>query len=131
MGNESVDRIEKAEVAGEQEVKTGPGGMDPPMEDYDGLNVRQATERLDSLSREELERVKSYEQEHKDRKTLIAELDKRLAAEEQQEPLVAEVDSGPADEKQQEGGMNGAWFSTYRNWILAAVGAAVLLWLIL
>ena len=77
--------IEKAEGAGGQEVKTGPGDSGLPIEDYDSLTVEQAAARLDWLSRVEMEEVKSYEQEHKNRKTLIEQLDKRLADEEEQE----------------------------------------------
>jgi hypothetical protein len=51
---------------------------DLPIKDYDRLSVDQLLKRLDSISSKELERVKSYEVKHKNRKTLIEQLDKRL-----------------------------------------------------
>ena len=49
-----------------------------PIPDYDELSVRGAKPRLDALSPDELRRLRSYEAEHKMRKTLIHEIDRRL-----------------------------------------------------
>lgn len=40
----------------------------------------EVTSRLDGLSEAELRRVRNYEQRNKNRETLIAEIDRRLAA---------------------------------------------------
>ena len=49
-----------------------------PIADYDELSVRGAKVRLDALSSDELRRLRSYELEHKQRKTLVHEIDRRL-----------------------------------------------------
>ena len=49
-----------------------------PIPDYDELSVRGAKPRLDALSPDELRRLRAYEAEHKQRKTLIHEIDRRL-----------------------------------------------------
>ena len=38
------------------------------MADYDSLNVRQISERLDGLNAEEIERLRGYEARNKDRR---------------------------------------------------------------
>jgi len=52
----------------------------PPFSDYDEMNVEEITEQLDGLSEAELRRARNYEQGHKDRQTLIAQIDRRLEA---------------------------------------------------
>jgi hypothetical protein len=51
-----------------------------PIQDYDGLNAAQVTERLSDLSTEELEKVRAYEERHKNRRGLIAQIDRRREA---------------------------------------------------
>jgi hypothetical protein len=50
----------------------------PPIEDYDELNVKQVAEALEGLDAWELEKVRSYEKEHKDRKTVYASIERKL-----------------------------------------------------
>ncbi len=45
-----------------------------PMEGYDHLTVDQVLKKLKSLSPQQIKRVKSYEQKHKKRKTLLEKL---------------------------------------------------------
>ena len=52
----------------------------PPIEGYDEMNVEEITGRLDGLSEAELRRTRNYEQGNKNRKTLVAEMDRRLEA---------------------------------------------------
>jgi hypothetical protein len=54
------------------------GGL--PIEGYDELNVGEISGRLDSLSEEELERVRDYEKRNKNRDTLIEQLDRKIKA---------------------------------------------------
>jgi Protein of unknown function (DUF2795) len=49
-----------------------------PIEDYDELAVDEVRSRLEGLKPEELQVVRSYEKDHKNRKTLLSELDRRL-----------------------------------------------------
>ena len=51
---------------------------DLPIDRYQHLTVDQVVGRLDDLSSSELKKLKKYEQHHKDRKTLLAEIDDRL-----------------------------------------------------
>ncbi len=48
-----------------------------PIEGYDELNVGEIVARLDSLSAEELEQVRQYEQSNKNRSTLIEQINDR------------------------------------------------------
>jgi chromosome segregation ATPase len=56
------------------------GGDDLPLADYDSLNVRQISERLDGLNAEEIERLRNYEARNKDRSTLVNRFNSRLEA---------------------------------------------------
>jgi hypothetical protein len=49
-----------------------------PIADYDELTVTEVKSRLEGMSSEELEAVKSHEEEHKRRKTLLGEINRRL-----------------------------------------------------
>jgi hypothetical protein len=51
---------------------------DLPIPDYQHLTVKQVTGRLDDLSKAELKQIERYEQQHKDRKTLLGEVRERL-----------------------------------------------------
>ncbi len=53
-------------------------GDDLPLEDYDSLNIRQISERLDELSDEEIRRLRDYESQNKNRRTLMERLDQRI-----------------------------------------------------
>ena len=52
----------------------------PPIADYEEMNVEEITEQLDGLSEAELRRVRNYEQRNKNRETLIAQIDRKLEA---------------------------------------------------
>ena len=45
---------------------------------YDELTVEEAKKKLDGLSKDELKKIRSYEKEHKNRKTLIGQLDRKI-----------------------------------------------------
>jgi hypothetical protein len=49
-----------------------------PIPDFNELSVRGAKVRLDALNADELRRLRAYEAENKQRKTLIHEIDRRL-----------------------------------------------------
>lgn len=49
-----------------------------PINRYQHLTVPQVKSRLDDLSDKELRQVKRYEEQHKDRKTLLEEIERRL-----------------------------------------------------
>src|SRR5215210_2533046 len=56
------------------------GEDDLPLADYDSLNIRQISERLDELSVEEIIRLRDYEVRNKDRSTLVNRLNLRIEA---------------------------------------------------
>jgi hypothetical protein len=58
-----------------QKVATG-----VPIQDYDSLNVGEIVEQLDNLSADELQRVHAYEQQNKDRDSLLGQIDRRINA---------------------------------------------------
>lgn len=48
-----------------------------PIKDYQHLTVGQVKEKLDGCSKKQLEHIRDYEKAHKNRKTLLHELDAR------------------------------------------------------
>ncbi len=48
-----------------------------PIEGYDHLNVDQVLKKIKSLSPAQIQRVKSYEQKHKNRKTLLEKIGRK------------------------------------------------------
>jgi hypothetical protein len=49
-----------------------------PIERYRHLTIKEVQKKLDSLSESQIKQIKEYEKRHKNRKTLIAEIDRRL-----------------------------------------------------
>lgn len=64
-------RAESLKDAGEAVQK-------PPIEDYDELNVKQVADALDGLSAYELEKVRRYEEAHKNRVTVLRDVESRI-----------------------------------------------------
>jgi hypothetical protein len=58
-----------------QRVATG-----VPIPDYDNLNVSEIAEQLENLSTDELQHVRTYEQQNKNRDTLLEQIDRRIYA---------------------------------------------------
>ncbi len=48
--------------------------------DYDGLSVDEVSRRIEGLPAEQLEKVREYEKDHKNRETLIAQIDRKKRA---------------------------------------------------
>jgi polyhydroxyalkanoate synthesis regulator phasin len=53
-------------------------GSSPPIAGYDQLTAKQVSSRLKGLSAADLRRVRDYERRHKNRKSVQAEIEKRL-----------------------------------------------------
>lgn len=51
---------------------------DLPIRDYQHLTVGEVRDKLEGCSEKQLKQIKRYEEQHKHRKTLLAELDKRV-----------------------------------------------------
>lgn len=49
-----------------------------PIAGYDELNVEEIKDELEGLSEDELKKVRSYEKKHKNRKTLLEQLDRKI-----------------------------------------------------
>ena len=49
-----------------------------PIKDYQKLTIAEARGKLDALSRKDLQKIRAYEAEHKNRKGLLELLDARL-----------------------------------------------------
>ena len=80
---EAERRAEQAERRAEEAERgssqaDSQGGDDLPLADYDSLNIRQISERLDELSVEEIRRLRDYEVRNKDRSTLVNRLNSRI-----------------------------------------------------
>ena len=68
VGNTQEAKEARAEAQGEV----------PPIEGYDDMSVEEVKEKLEGAPEEDLERIRSYEGENKDRKTLMSWLDARI-----------------------------------------------------
>ena len=73
---EAERRVEEAERSSSE--AEGQGDDDLPLADYDSLNIRQISERLDGFSVEEIGRLRDYEVRNKNRSTLVNRLDSRI-----------------------------------------------------
>jgi chromosome segregation ATPase len=69
-------RAEEAERSSSEAESQGEDDL--PLADYDSLNYRQISERLDELSVEEIRRLRDYEARNKNRSTLVNRLDSRI-----------------------------------------------------
>jgi uncharacterized protein (TIGR02271 family) len=57
-------------------AKANRGGL--PLEGYDVLTVEKVKKKIGGLSEEELKKIRSYEKKHKNRKTLVEQLDRKI-----------------------------------------------------
>ena len=48
--------------------------------DYEALTVEEVSKRIEGLPAEQLRKVREYEKTHKDRETLIAQIDRKMRA---------------------------------------------------
>jgi hypothetical protein len=75
-----------------------------PLEDYDSLTVSQVTQRFGELSVEEIERLRAYEAEHRNRRSLLERFERRLRAARREDLEAREegVGNGEAEEGSEE-----------------------------
>ncbi len=78
---ESAERTTtRAGSAGTTAPESPTDAEELPIEDYDSLNVNQVSQRLGELSVEEIERLRDYEAEHKNRRSLMQRFETRIEA---------------------------------------------------
>ena len=70
-----TDMTQRATAAG---IASTNGGF--PIAGYDDMNVADISDKLDGLSEEQLKRVREYERRHKNRDTLIEQIDRKIKA---------------------------------------------------
>lgn len=68
----------KAEKQKDREGKSP--DRDLPVKDYQHLTARQVESKIGGLSRKDLHQIKKHERQHKNRKTVIEVLDRKLRA---------------------------------------------------
>lgn len=75
-------RAEQGETQGAQEEDRHGDSpyRDLPIKNYDHLTVDEAAAKLDGLSRQDIEKIKGYEKKHRNRKTLIEQIERQLEA---------------------------------------------------
>src|SRR5215216_1168047 len=73
----SAGEAKRSTEAPPEGQKTGP---DLPIADYDSLNANEVIERTEGLSVEEIRRLREYEAQTKNRRTLLERLDQRIEA---------------------------------------------------
>jgi hypothetical protein len=72
------ERTRSGEPGSVAESITSEGNGSLPLEDYDELSVSQVSGRLKGLSKYEIRVIRAYEQRHKNRETLLRQLDHKL-----------------------------------------------------
>ena len=75
QGARGGEQVAQAGAYAAQRVATG-----VHIQDYDNLNVGEIVEQLDNLSAEELEQVRTYEQQNKNRDGVLQQIDRRITA---------------------------------------------------
>jgi hypothetical protein len=75
QGARGGEQVAQSGAYAAQRVATG-----VHIRDYDDLNVGEIVEQLDNLSAEELEQVRAYEQQNKNRDGVLQQIDRRLNA---------------------------------------------------
>lgn len=70
-----TDMTRRTTAAG---IASANGGF--PIAGYDEMNVGEVSERLEGLSEEQLKTVREYEKRHKNRETVIEQIDRKIRA---------------------------------------------------
>lgn len=74
----ATELAKRLEHRAERLTERGAALNAPRIEDYDELNVKQVCEALDGLGAWELSKVRRYEEEHKNRKTVLGAIERLL-----------------------------------------------------
>lgn len=61
-----------------EQVGAANGNGDLPIRDFDDLSVNEASQRLNGLSEEDLKKVRAYEKQHKNRDSLVEQIDRKI-----------------------------------------------------
>ena len=69
---------EVMEAIGEARAVQQGSGWGAPIEDYDELTVDEAAQRLEGLEEDALKELRAYERKHKDRTTMLEQIDREL-----------------------------------------------------
>ena len=70
------ETAEQTEQAARQATSNGNGSF--PIRNYDDLSVNEASQRLSGLTNEQLQQVRSYEKQNKNRNSLVDEIDRKI-----------------------------------------------------
>ena len=65
-------------VSNTNEAKQARKGATLPLKDYDDLGVKEVEQKAKGLSQDEIQDLLDYEKQHKNRKTLVEALDRKL-----------------------------------------------------
>ena len=84
VAEEATERTDKVlrhteKVTREAELRTAVLGA-LGTTDYEGLTVEKVSKRIDSLSNDQLKKVREFEKNHKNRETLIEQIDRKIRA---------------------------------------------------
>jgi hypothetical protein len=86
QGGQATNQVAQQAARGEEQVAregavaTQRAATGVSIEDYDNLNVAEIVEQLENLSAEELQAARAYEQQNKDRDTLLEQIERRIKA---------------------------------------------------
>lgn len=74
------ETAEQADEMARSAEHAGTIGSDLPIRNYDNLSVNEAGQRLNGLSNEQLEKVRAYEKQHKNRDTLVEQIERKITS---------------------------------------------------
>lgn len=72
------ETADQADQMARQAASNGNGNGDLPIRDYDSLSVNDVAQKLGGLSEEDLKKVRSYEKQHKNRDSLVEQIDRKI-----------------------------------------------------
>lgn len=81
---EAASQADQQAARGEEQVAWAAaladqrGATGVPIRNYDTSNVAEIVEQLDNLSADELQRLRVYERQHKDRDSLLGQIDRKI-----------------------------------------------------
>ncbi|RYX86503.1 hypothetical protein EON83_02195 [bacterium] len=76
--NKQRAELGETQAAREEDRKGESPDRDLPIKNYDGLTVEEVTSRISKLQRNDVRKIRDYEKSHRERKSLMEEIDRHL-----------------------------------------------------
>ena len=70
--------LQAVQETADQASSAANGNGDLPIRDFDNLSVNEVSQKLGGLSEEDLKKVRNYEKQHKNRDSLVEQIDRKI-----------------------------------------------------